>query len=149
MSLSTLNYGTRLEMISKYKLCTSLFTKQIILLFYSSLLRFIYNYIIIYRYEKCWRAVMHEADGVILIYNPDAPSQEQQLNDWFDYFVKRNGLRDEQCMIFAHKSGYVGNNPVSTSDSRFRPRKFMLSSFLFHFAFIYLFVLYIFEMFNN
>ena len=68
-----------------------------------------------FRYEACWRAIMHEADGVILVYNPDTPGQDQQLNDWFDFFVKKNGLRDDQCLIFAHRS-----NP---SSERFRPRK--------------------------
>lgn len=57
------------------------------------------------QYESCWRAIMADSDGVILVYNPDAPSQEQQLGDWFEYFVKKNGLKDEQCMIFAHRSG--------------------------------------------
>ena len=57
---------------------------------------------------------MADADGVILIYSPDVPSQDQQLNDWFDYFVKRNGLRDEQCIILAHRTG---NN-----SERFKPR---------------------------
>ncbi len=75
-----------------------------------------------FRYENCWKATMHEADGIILVYNPDAPSQDQQLNDWFDYFVKRNGLKDEQCLVLAHKSGFVGDKPVS-SNERFRPRK--------------------------
>jgi hypothetical protein len=57
---------------------------------------------------------MAEADGIVLIYNPDAPAQDQQINDWFDFFVKKNGLRDEQCMIFAHRTG--------ESTERFRPR---------------------------
>eukprot|EP01036_Dinobryon_divergens_P029932 gene29932-39104_t len=56
---------------------------------------------------------MAEADGIVLIYNPDAPAQDQQINDWFDFFVKKNGLRDEQCMIFAHRTG--------ESTERFRP----------------------------
>ena len=30
-------------------------------------------------FEGCWRAVMNEADGVLLVYNPDAPSQDQQV----------------------------------------------------------------------
>ncbi len=59
---------------------------------------------------------MHEADGVILVYNPDAPGQDQQLNDWFEFFVKKNGLRDDQCLIFAHR--------VNPTNERFRPRKF-------------------------
>ena len=58
---------------------------------------------------------MAEADGIVLIYNPDAPAQDQQINDWFDFFVKKNGLRDEQCMIFAHRTG--------ESTERFRPRE--------------------------
>ncbi|RYY81214.1 hypothetical protein EON63_15890 [archaeon] len=37
-----------------------------------------------YRYEGCWRAIMSECDGVVLVYNPDAPAQDQQLNDWYD-----------------------------------------------------------------
>jgi len=66
-------------------------------------------------FESCWKAIMHSADGVILVYNPDAPSQDQQLADWFDFFVRKNGLRDEQCLIFAHRAG-----KTATSD-RFRP----------------------------
>lgn len=69
-----------------------------------------------FRYEACWKAIMHEADGVILVYNPDAPGQDQQLNDWFEFFVKKNGLRDDQCLIFAHR--------VNPTNERFRPRKF-------------------------
>ena len=43
---------------------------------------------------------MADTDGVILVYNPDIPSQDQQLLDWFEFFVRKNGLSDEQCMIF-------------------------------------------------
>lgn len=67
------------------------------------------------RYEACWRAVMAEADGVMLVYNPDAPAQDQQLSDWFDFFVRKNGLKDEQCMVFAHRN-------VNATE-RFRARK--------------------------
>lgn len=82
--------------------------------------------ILLNRYEACWKAVMAEADGVLLVYNPDAPGQDQQLVDWFDFFVKKNGLRDEQCLIFAHR--------VNPTNERFRPRMFstvFLSSFFF------------------
>lgn len=40
--------------------------------------------------------------------------QDQQLSDWFDYFVKRNNLRDEQCLIFAHRE---------KASEKFKPRK--------------------------
>ncbi len=43
---------------------------------------------------------MTSTDGVILVYNPDAPAQDQQIADWFDFFVRRNNLKDEQCMVF-------------------------------------------------
>lgn len=60
---------------------------------------------------------MHEADGVILVYNPDAPAQDQQIGDWYDFFVRKNGLKDEQTIVFAHRTD------LSNGD-RFRPRKF-------------------------
>jgi intraflagellar transport protein 22 len=79
-------------------------------------------------FEGCWRAIMHEADGVVLIYNPDAPSQDQQIGDWFEFFVRKNNLREDQCIVFAYRS-----NP--SNGDKFRPRKsllpplsFMLSS---------------------
>jgi len=68
-----------------------------------------------HKYEGGWRAVMAYTDGVILAYNPDAPGQDQQLTDWFDFFVRRNGLKDEQCLIFAHRGG--------ASAEKFKPRK--------------------------
>jgi Rab-like protein 5 len=74
------------------------------------------------RYEACWKAIMHEADGIIIIYNPDAPSQDQQLLDWFDFFVKKNNLKEEQCLIFAHR--------INPTTERFRPRKHSLISIL-------------------
>jgi Rab-like protein 5 len=72
-----------------------------------------------HQYEACWKAIMHESDGVILVYNPDAPAQDQQLGDWFDFFVKKNGLKDEQCLIFAHRG---------QSSDKFRPRKYHIIS---------------------
>ncbi len=65
---------------------------------------------------------MADTDGVILVYNPDAPAQDQQISDWFDFFVKKNGLKDEQCMIFAHR---VGNS------EKFKARKFITIFFMF------------------
>ncbi len=61
---------------------------------------------------------MHEADGIILVYNPDSPGQDEQIADWLDFFVRKNGLSDEQCMVFAHRT-----NPSSNQSDKFRPRK--------------------------
>lgn len=68
-----------------------------------------------YTYEACWRAIMHEADGVLLVYNPDAPGQDQQIGEWFEYFVRKNGLKDVQCLLFAHRQN------TSTGAEKFRP----------------------------
>eukprot|EP00602_Paraphysomonas_sp_CaronLab_P004134 CAMPEP_0185024852 /NCGR_PEP_ID=MMETSP1103-20130426/8039_1 /TAXON_ID=36769 /ORGANISM="Paraphysomonas bandaiensis, Strain Caron Lab Isolate" /LENGTH=172 /DNA_ID=CAMNT_0027557923 /DNA_START=111 /DNA_END=629 /DNA_ORIENTATION=- len=65
-------------------------------------------------YEGCWRAIMNEADGVLLVYNPDAPAQDQQIGDWFEFFVRKNNLREDQCMVFAHRMHGGGNE-------KFRP----------------------------
>ena len=56
--------------------------------------------------------------GVLLVYNPDAPAQDQQIGDWFDFFVKKNNLKDEQCMVFAHRPSGNQNN-----GQKFRPRE--------------------------
>jgi hypothetical protein len=42
---------------------------------------------------------MADSDGILLVYNPDAPSQDQQIMDWFEFFVRKNGLKDEQCVV--------------------------------------------------
>jgi len=65
-------------------------------------------------YENCWKAIMQDADGVILIYNPDSPGQDQQLGDWFEFFVRKNGLKDEQCIAIAFRTALE-------SAERFRP----------------------------
>ena len=36
-----------------------------------------------HKYESCWKAMMTEADGIILVYNPDAPAQDEQIEDWY------------------------------------------------------------------
>ena len=54
------------------------------------------------------------------MYNPDAPAQDQQIGDWFDFFVKKNNLKDEQCMVFAHRAAGQGNQQ---GGQKFRPRE--------------------------
>ena len=33
-------------------------------------------------FEGCWRSIMTGADGVLIVFNPDIPGQEQQLSEW-------------------------------------------------------------------
>ena len=65
---------------------------------------------------------MHEADAVILVYNPDVAGQDQQIGDWFEYFVRKNGLKDEQCMVLAFRPGNSGKS------EKYRPRKYFCYS---------------------
>ena len=57
--------------------------------------------------------------GVLLVYNPDAPAQDQQIGDWFEFFVKKNNLSDQQCMVFAHRQASSKN----LSNQKIRPRE--------------------------
>jgi Rab-like protein 5 len=59
---------------------------------------------------------MQDAHGVILVYNPEAAGQAQEIGDWYEYFVKQKGLSESQCLVFAHHHS-------SDAASRFRPRK--------------------------
>jgi len=65
-------------------------------------------------YENCWKGITQDADGVILVYNPEGPGQDQQIGDWFDFFVTQSGLKDEQCMAIAFRT-------TQNSSERFRP----------------------------
>lgn len=61
------------------------------------------------------------------------PLQDQQLSDWYDFFVKRNGLKDDQCLIFAHRQS------VNSTD-RFRPRKLSSITLYFPYMLPYIFI---------
>lgn len=93
------------------------------------------------RYEGCWKAIMHEADGVLLVFNPDVSllfvmcgcvhwctahfqvrGSDQLLNDFFEFFVRKSGLREEQAMIFAHR----GNG----MNEKIKPREFVCGTHL-------------------
>ncbi len=71
---------------------------------------------------------MNETDGVILVFNPDTRGSDQLLNDWFDFFVKKNGLREDQSMIFAHRSNPTGEK---VKPRKCLPLPFCCNQFLF------------------
>lgn len=60
------------------------------------------------------------------MYNPDAPAQDQQIGNWFEFFVKNNNLKDEQCMVFAHRAAGQNQN-----GQKFRPRELTCCGVLF------------------
>lgn len=57
------------------------------------------------RFEACWPAIMKDADGIVIMYDPENPGHERDVILWYDYFVANAGLDDSQCMVLAHRSG--------------------------------------------
>ena len=64
-------------------------------------------------YEKCWPAIMlgvdkkdegEGADGVILVYNPEQPTHDQEVGLWYDQYVKNAGISDKKCLVLVHRS---------------------------------------------
>ncbi len=55
-----------------------------------------------YRFESCWPAVMKDASGVVVIFNPDVPSHLKEIETWYSLFVSSQGFQDKQCLLIAH-----------------------------------------------
>ncbi|XP_064620707.1 intraflagellar transport protein 22 homolog [Lineus longissimus] len=55
------------------------------------------------KFENCWPAIARDASGIIFVYNPDAPNHDKELDSWYTHFVKQQGLRDSQCIVFKHQ----------------------------------------------
>ncbi|XP_065663686.1 intraflagellar transport protein 22 homolog isoform X3 [Hydra vulgaris] len=65
------------------------------------------------RYEGCWPALQKGANGLIFVYNPDVTAHEKELESWYLHFSKQQGIKDQQCIVFAHsKSGNSGSSLV-------------------------------------
>ncbi|CAB4019369.1 intraflagellar transport 22 homolog isoform X3 [Paramuricea clavata] len=54
------------------------------------------------KFENCWPAIQKDANGVLFVYNPDNTSHGKELETLYVHFVQEQGLRDSQCMLFAH-----------------------------------------------
>lgn len=66
------------------------------------------------KFEGCWPAIIKDAVGVVLVYDPDKSAQEHEAELWHEWFVKNPGLDDRQCLVFAHRAA---------SGTRPRPRE--------------------------
>ncbi|PFX24138.1 Intraflagellar transport protein 22-like [Stylophora pistillata] len=71
-----------------------------------------------HKFSTCWAAFQKDTNGVLIIYNPDQSSHDKELetcgtslhpelvaSSTFGYtqFVQSQGLKDSQCMVFAHR----------------------------------------------
>ena len=55
------------------------------------------------RYESCWPAISDDTNGIIFVLNPNESSHAKELNQWFTFFVKDSGLREEVCMVIVNR----------------------------------------------
>ncbi|XP_028513044.1 intraflagellar transport protein 22 homolog isoform X3 [Exaiptasia diaphana] len=55
-----------------------------------------------HRFSTCWPALQNDTNGVVMVYNPDQPNHDKELETWYTQFVQEQWLRDSQCLIFAH-----------------------------------------------
>eukprot|EP01059_Diplonema_ambulator_P035024 TRINITY_DN8132_c0_g1_i2.p1 TRINITY_DN8132_c0_g1~~TRINITY_DN8132_c0_g1_i2.p1 ORF type:complete len:259 (+),score=45.00 TRINITY_DN8132_c0_g1_i2:403-1179(+) len=65
-----------------------------------------------HRYQSCWPAVAHEANGIIYVFNIDQKTQLAELELWHKTFSSPQGvlgqetphIKDDMCLVFAHRS---------------------------------------------
>ena len=55
------------------------------------------------KYESMQPAIMENANGVILVFNPNHADELDTLRDLYRKLVVENGLNSSQCLILAHK----------------------------------------------
>jgi len=74
------------------------------------------------QYESCWPAILSNAQGVILVYDPTIKEQEKDIELWYKTYTSRLGLKDDQILCFAHQAQGVGGKAyqVPRSLDRFR-----------------------------
>jgi len=60
------------------------------------------------QYESCWPAILRDAQGVVLVYDPTIKEQEKEIEVWYKSFAVSLGLKPEQHLLFAHQQSAVG-----------------------------------------
>ena len=56
------------------------------------------------RYENCWTAILREAHGVVMVFDPTIKEQEKDIEKWYKTYTARLGLKDGAIMVFAHSA---------------------------------------------
>ena len=66
------------------------------------------------KFENCWPAIQRGSVGVFIVYNPESPAQVIEMENWYEWFAKNSGLRDEQVVVCAFRGAGRGhpNNEV-------------------------------------
>lgn len=51
------------------------------------------------KYQKCWPAIKKDAVGCVLVYNPEKPNHEAEIEQWFQWFPKAMNMTPNQVMV--------------------------------------------------
>ena len=62
------------------------------------------------QYESCWPAILRDATGVVLVYDPTIKEQEKDIELWYKSYVNRLHLKDAQVLVFAHTASSGGRS---------------------------------------
>ncbi|KAF1321403.1 Rab-like protein 5-like, partial [Globisporangium splendens] len=60
-------------------------------------------------YEACWPAVMKDANGIILVYNPESHVHESEAMLWYEWFIQNPNVDSSLCLVFEHSAGTSSN----------------------------------------
>ena len=63
------------------------------------------------RFETCWPALVKDAHGVVVVFNPGLPSHVKEIEMWHSYFVQQQQLLESQCLLIAHRKPGSGGDP--------------------------------------
>ena len=44
-----------------------------------------------------------DSNGVVFVLNPNETSHVKELNQWFSFFTKDSGLREEVCLVITNR----------------------------------------------
>lgn len=63
-------------------------------------------------FEGTWPAVQKDADGVLLVFDPEGAGQARELELWHEWFVQKTGLSTERSAAWAvTPAPYLGGLP--------------------------------------
>jgi Rab-like protein 5 len=55
------------------------------------------------KYDNCWPALSDDSNGVVFVLNPNEAHHAKELNQWYTFFVKDAGLREEVCLVISNR----------------------------------------------
>ena len=65
-------------------------------------------------FERCWPAIKQDADGVILVYNPNS-NRNEQVSLWYEWFVSNNkGIKPENVLVLVHEYTNSTSSTISS-----------------------------------